>query len=131
MVLIRLCSSFLMHALAPTNFSGLLEHRYGFQRHQLGYITSYKACLSLATQTLLVRYLLRHASVTEEAMARGALTLMTLLKALETRNRSPYIYLLASTPLSVAAFSLFDAAIKGIYADTIPEGTQPCLPFSK
>ena len=53
--MVRLLYSFMVVALTPTSYIGYLEARYGFQRHQLGYLTSYRALLSFLSQTFIIR----------------------------------------------------------------------------
>lgn len=39
-------------------------------------------------------------------------------------NRDRLVFLLGTTPMIVATFSLFDASLQGIYTDSIPSSTR-------
>ncbi len=86
----------------------------------MAYLHSYRATLSFLAQTFLIAAVVRHPRFTEENTARLAIILGVGLKYAEVLNRDRLVFLLGTTPMIVATFSLFDASLQGIYTDSIP-----------
>jgi len=121
-VVVKLAYFFIIHSLTPTNYIGHLEVRYGLKRHQLGYLSSYRAALSFLTQTFLITFVSRQPHFSEEATARACTVAMVITKLLEGLNRDKWVYLMVNTPMVVITFSIFDVTLKGLHAHTIPKG---------
>lgn len=104
--------SLFARSLTATNFYGYLESRYGFQRHKLGYLSSYRAIISFFTQTFLVGLLVGRSGMSEETMAKFAVWGLMLVNGYEVFCTSQVGYLFLQVPCAIVAGSILDVCIK-------------------
>ena len=121
----RLFYSFLTRSLSPAIFTSYVEQRFGFKKVHLGYLSSYRAMLSLFSQTFIIPYLSTNSEYfsTEESMAKFALFIIVVSKMLETLSIIDWRhYCFLTVPISLLGFSLLDISLKSIFALNIPPG---------
>ncbi|CAN0070555.1 unnamed protein product [Scytosiphon promiscuus] len=116
----KLGYGFLMRALGSQNFVGYFEERFNIESGSLGFMSSYRACLSFVVQLYVVGRLVSWKSETSlVAASLGAITLTNLAEG------TPAVfdfraYLILLVPLSTVANSALQACLQSILTQRIP-----------
>eukprot|EP00640_Fibrocapsa_japonica_P003247 CAMPEP_0113934382 /NCGR_PEP_ID=MMETSP1339-20121228/1713_1 /TAXON_ID=94617 /ORGANISM="Fibrocapsa japonica" /LENGTH=337 /DNA_ID=CAMNT_0000936167 /DNA_START=206 /DNA_END=1219 /DNA_ORIENTATION=- /assembly_acc=CAM_ASM_000762 len=118
LIAVKLFFGFLFRAMTSASF-GYYEDRWGVETHNLGYLSSLRAVLSLICQVWVVGFLVKKCGGEGWVIYLGGLGLV-LANFLEALDITLNMYLVALLPSKILASTLLTVSLQSLFTKAIP-----------